>query len=279
MFGSSGGGGGVSGGGGGGNPKRGKGGGGNASRNNHNHQAPQEIIHQMQPVPVMAPNQPITHIQPIFQTFHQPGMPQLYAPIQFHYMPTGSIHPGFPNLGAAPQTQYVFPRAPYTSSVPVNLQTLGAFSAIPQNLTQNHTPNQMTALRNSHGPLAIPSGAPNILHTAPPPTTPTSSSSSTTTTYKKRAHALDIIDPETRKNILEPWNSPEEVKKDKDKVAVVVVDKDKEEKKKSEPSASDDSANKVDCQMQTDVPAKITKQPAVKSEEKEKTSQENGKYF
>lgn len=245
MFGS--GGGGVGGGGGGGGHiKRGKGGGGNNNHHNRNHhQNPQEMIHAVQQVPVMAPTQPLTHIQPIFQQFHQPpGMHPMFP--MFTYLSPNTIHPGFTN--AVPQTQYVFPRVPYTSSVPaVNLQT---FSAIPQNLAQNHTsPNPLTPMRSSHGPMVVPTGTQNTLHAA---------HSSTSTTYKKRAHALEIIDPETRKNILEPWTSTDEVKKDKPV----------EEKKKHEPT--DDSASKVDCQMQTDVPVKIIKPD--KEEEKEATS-------
>lgn len=246
MFGSS-----SGGGGGGGNVKRGKGGGGASSRNAH--QAAQELMHQVQPVPVMTQTQPMT-IQPIFQTFHQPGMAPMYAPMI--YLPTNPIHPAFSNMGAAPQTQYVFPRAQFASSVPVNLQTLGPFGTIPQNLTQNHTsPNQLTPLRSSHGPLAVAAVPTNTLHTTP--------STTSTTLKKRRPNAIDIIDPETRKNIMEPWITSDDVKHEK---AV-------EEKNKP----SEDSANKVDCQMQTDVPVKVTK--PVKSDEKDKSSLENGKYF
>lgn len=241
MYSGGGGGGGV-----GGGSKRGKGGGGGASRNNH--QPHQEMMHAVQQLPVMAQTQPITHIQPFIQTFHQPGMHTMF-PIQFTYVPTNAIHPGFPN--AVPQTQYVFPRASYTGSVPVNLQT---FSAIPPNLAQNHTShtNPLTPLRSSHAPIVVATAPPSTLHAA---------HSSTSTTYKKRTYALEIIDPETRKNIMEPWKSTDDVKKDK-----AVEEKTKTPEPAEEP---------VDLHVKTEVPAQVS----VKAEEKEETAPEDGKYF
>lgn len=274
MFGSSSGGGGGVGGGGGGNVKRGKGGGGTSRNNHHNHQP--EIIHQVQPNTVLptviATNQPLAHqFQPIFQTFHQPGMhPQLYATPIFHYLP------GLPNIAAPPQGQYVYPRPQYANSVPVNIQTLGAFTAIPQNLANpSHTaPSQMAALRNSQGPIPIQVGTSVVpqnlgaLHSVP--------SSTSTTTQKKRTHALAIIDPETRKNVLDQLSTSVAVASSSSDDKKVVA----EQKKK--PDMLDDSANKVDCQMQTDVPVKvvnISTEP-VKSEDKDSTStsQENGEF-
>lgn len=246
MFGGSSSGGGS---GGGGNMKRGKGGGG-SSRNNH--QNPQEVIHTTVPVPVMAPGQAMTHIQPLFQTFHQPAGMHTMIPIQFTYL---QPHPGFPS--AVPQAQYMFPRAYNPSSVPVNLQ---AFNSIPQSLNQNHSsPNPLTTMRSSHGPLVVgTAGTSNALHAA-------SSTTSTSNTHqKKRTHALPIIDPETRKPI-KTFTSNE----DEDKKEVV------KEKKKADPPTSDDSANKVDCQMQTDVPVQVIK-PKV---EEKKEQPDNGKYI